>query len=182
VPEISAFLSATVMEAEFQGAFDGGDFFEERFWTVVLGIDNKLLNGLLVGDFVSTFLTSQIPDFNDKIELSTNKIDGIILFYFLIQFKAADSILNDKGLNFIRGVMWMVTSVFDSTDQSEKLAKNSSSISSLYSYRVLVKGWICGADWFGVEDLNLSVLFLSHFAVLNCPAGFIVLLRGDLEK
>ena len=50
---------------------------------------------------------------NDKIELFTNKIDGIILFYFLIQFMAADSILNDKGLNFIRGVMWMVTSVFD---------------------------------------------------------------------
>ena len=62
MPKISAFLSATVMEDEFQGAFDGGDFFEERVWTVVLGIDNKLLNGLLVGDFVSTFLTFQIPD------------------------------------------------------------------------------------------------------------------------
>jgi hypothetical protein len=39
-----------------------------------------------------------------------------------------------------------------------------------------------GVDWFGVEDLNLSVLFLSHFAMLDCPAGFVVLLGGDLEK
>jgi hypothetical protein len=101
------------MEDEFQGAFDVGDFLEERVWTVVLEINNKLLNGLLVGGFVPTFLTPQIPDFNDKIELFTNEVDGIILFDFLIQFMAADSILNDKGLNFIRVLMWKATSIFD---------------------------------------------------------------------
>ena len=101
------------MEDEFQGAFDGGDFLEERVWTVVLEIDNKLLNSLLVGDFVPTFLTPQIPDFNDKIELFANEVDGIILFDFLIQVVTTDNILNDKGLNFIEGVMWKATPVFD---------------------------------------------------------------------
>jgi hypothetical protein len=32
------------MEDEFQGAFDGSDFLEERVWVVVLEIGNKLLN------------------------------------------------------------------------------------------------------------------------------------------
>ncbi len=92
-----------------------------------------------------------------------------------------DNVLNDKRLNFIERVMGKAASV---------LHRPVGEVGDEFSFdefpgqlQCLCQGLdLGGVDWLGVEYLNLSVFLFAHFAVLDCPTGLIVLLRGDLQK
>lgn len=167
------------MKNQLKWALDWGYFFQVWIWFVMLQSIDMLFNLL---PFRQTFpfqLIFKLSDFSDKVQLLPDKIDRIVLFDFLVQNMAAHNMLNNEWLNLIDWIVRQSTTIFNWPVWRvwHKLLLNQFSVQRKSFCQWLDLGWIY---WLDVQNLNLSVLFLACFQVINLRADLIILLRSNL--